>query len=678
MSLAPDQQLFEYRIERILGRGAFGIVYLAHDTLLDRPVAVKELTLTAQTDEVAFKRFLQEARAAGGLDHPHIVTVYALKVVEPTFYLVMEYLAGGSLRALLEKRGPLPVEDAVRIAADVSEGLAAAHAKDIVHRDVKPENILLTEDGRAKVGDFGIAHVPHGAGGTSLTQVGFQPGTLLYMSPEQIRGQPVDGRSDVYQVGALLYEMLTGRHYVDLKALERQARETAGSNVMLFQARLYELLAEAICERGPESVCWMRLDVPEWVGELTAAALAKGVDERPIARELGQALRQMLVERIESLLVYEHQDWPEEWPTVGRDASRISWDGVPVHLQGGGLRLHWTFQAGRGVTVPAVAHGMVFVRSVDGSVHALDARTGQQRWSFATDSFWGFSSVQNGYSGYMPVVASGAVFVASQDGHVYALDVATGQSRWTSNIKMDTGFQWIAGVVATDRLVLVATGARIYALDMETGKKCWANDEIGPLDSPAVVEGTAFATGWTGVTALDVATGRTRWSVVLWNELDAAGVSAVADGMVFVECYGRLLGLDAATGRQCRDCETQGQIWSLSVANGMAFIGSIGCVYALDTASGRQIWAFQIPHAFVPVSPAVAGEVVFAGTGPMDAISGEAPPRHLSEEDLFGLHAATGRKLWAVDTGWAAIGPSVAGGMVFVGSGDGKVYAFGR
>jgi len=286
MSLTPNQQLFEYRIERVLGRGAFGTVYLAHDTLLERPVAIKELTRIAQTDETAFKRFLREARTAGGLDSPHIVTVYALKVVEPDVYMVIEYLAGGSLRELVEQRGPLPVDEAVRIAADVCEGLAAAHAKGIVHRDVKPENVLLTKGGQAKVGDFGIAHVPRSAGGITLTQAGFQPGTLLYMSPEQIQGQRVDGRSDVYQVGALLYEMLAGQHYVDFGTLERRARETAGSNVVKFQAWLYELLAEATCKTDPESVCRVRPQVPEWVGQVIARALAKGAKERPTVEEL--------------------------------------------------------------------------------------------------------------------------------------------------------------------------------------------------------------------------------------------------------------------------------------------------------------------------------------------------------------------------------------------------------
>ena len=249
MPFSPGNAFFEYRITRTLGQGAFGTVYLAQDTLLDRPVAIKELTAAAQADPVGFQRFLQEARAAGSLNHPNIVTVYALKPTDDAVYLVMEYLPGGSLRGLLSQRGRLPVEDAVRIAADVCDGLAAAHAKGIVHRDVKPENILLTADGRAKVGDFGIAHVPRTAGGATvggLTQTGFQPGTLVYMSPEQIRGEAVDGRSDVYQVGAMLHEMLAGRHYLDIDALTRRAQETTG---------WFNVLRD--CRRAC-SICWKR------------------------------------------------------------------------------------------------------------------------------------------------------------------------------------------------------------------------------------------------------------------------------------------------------------------------------------------------------------------------------------------------------------------------------------
>jgi len=299
MPLTPGDTLFEYRITRALGQGAFGTVYLAQDTLLDRPVAIKELTSAAQADRAAFQRFLQEARAAGSLNHPNIVTIYALKPADAAVYLVMEYLPGGSLRVLLNQRGRLLVDDAARIAADVCDGLAAAHARgivhrDIVHRDIKPENILLTADGRAKVGDFGIAHVPRAAGGAylgGLTEAGFQPGTLIYMSPEQIRGEAVDGRSDVYQVGALLYEMLAGRDYIDVETLTRRAQETAGGNVLRMQARLYDLLEEAICKHEPPDVHRLRPDVPGWLGATVVTTLARQAATRPTAEQLAGELR---------------------------------------------------------------------------------------------------------------------------------------------------------------------------------------------------------------------------------------------------------------------------------------------------------------------------------------------------------------------------------------------------
>ena len=180
------------------------------------------------------------------------------------------------------------------IAADVCDGLAAAHAKGIVHRDVKPENILLTADGRAKVGDFGIADVPRTAGGATvggLTGDGFQPGTLVYMSPEQIRGEVVDGRSDVYQVGAMLHEMLAGRHYLDIEALTRRAQETAGGNVLRHAGRLCDLLEEAICKHEPPDVHRLRPDVPGWLGATVIVALARQAASRPTAERSAGELR---------------------------------------------------------------------------------------------------------------------------------------------------------------------------------------------------------------------------------------------------------------------------------------------------------------------------------------------------------------------------------------------------
>jgi serine/threonine protein kinase len=140
--LTPGQQLFEYHILAGLGRGGFGAVYLAEDTLLKRPVAIKELDEATQKDPVAFQRFLHEARLAGNLHHPNVVAVHALKMVGTTAYLIMEYLEGGSLRSRLEQSGRQRVSDVIRLGYDMSAGLAAVHTLGVVHRDIKPENIL--------------------------------------------------------------------------------------------------------------------------------------------------------------------------------------------------------------------------------------------------------------------------------------------------------------------------------------------------------------------------------------------------------------------------------------------------------------------------------------------------------------------------------------------------------
>jgi serine/threonine-protein kinase len=194
-----------YEVIRPLGRGATGVVYLANDPALGRAVAVKLLSPALSADRAATRRFEQEARAASALDHPRVVTLHEIGCTsDDRLFIAMAYHEGTTLRERIAC-GPLPIADAVRIAAEIGEGLAAAHAKGIVHRDIKPENVLLTERG-ASIVDFGIAKMA----GQLLTRTGAALGTAAYMSPEQTHGSDVDGRTDVWSLGVVLHEMLTG------------------------------------------------------------------------------------------------------------------------------------------------------------------------------------------------------------------------------------------------------------------------------------------------------------------------------------------------------------------------------------------------------------------------------------------------------------------------------------
>lgn len=207
-----------YRIERVIGTGAFGRVYLGFDTRLRRNVAIKELLAARDTTDHAtyrqyVERFDREARAAAILQHPNIVTVYELAVDrDETIYLLMEYVDGTNLRDLLAQVGPLPVERAVTISLEIGRALVAVHEQDIVHRDLKPANVMLTRRGVTKLTDFGVAQVGHESQRTQ--SAARHPGTPLYMSPEQASGRGyLDGRSDLYSMGLILYEMLAGESY---------------------------------------------------------------------------------------------------------------------------------------------------------------------------------------------------------------------------------------------------------------------------------------------------------------------------------------------------------------------------------------------------------------------------------------------------------------------------------
>ncbi len=250
--------LGSYEIAEVIGRGGMGIVLKGFDRDLNRYVAIKVLAPHLATSAAARQRFAREAKAAAAVVHDHIVAIHDVDNAGRLPYLVMPFVAGQSLQERLDRTGSLELKELLRIAMQVAEGLAAAHAQGLVHRDVKPANILL-ENGveRVKITDFGLARTVDDA---SLTHSGFVAGTPQYMAPEQARGESVDCRCDLFSLGSVLYAMCTGH--------------------APFRAETTLAVLRRICEDAPRPVREVNPDVPEWLAEIVEKLHAKDPDER--------------------------------------------------------------------------------------------------------------------------------------------------------------------------------------------------------------------------------------------------------------------------------------------------------------------------------------------------------------------------------------------------------------
>ena len=252
-------QLGRYEIIGELGHGAMGIVYKAKDPLIDRTLAIKTISLNLAVDakDDYEARFYQEAKAAGRLSHPNIVTVFDVGKSGDVAYIAMEFLQGRELRDILNEGPQLPVSQILDIVMQVALGLAYAHEHGIVHRDVKPSNIMVVRDGQVKITDFGIARM---ASSTVQTQVGVVLGSPKYMSPEQVLGKLIDQRSDIFSLGVMLYEMLTGQP------------PFIGDTI---SAVMYQTMNTV-----PPLPSTLNPEVPALLNFIVTKALAKVVDER--------------------------------------------------------------------------------------------------------------------------------------------------------------------------------------------------------------------------------------------------------------------------------------------------------------------------------------------------------------------------------------------------------------
>jgi len=269
MRLSPGSVFAGYRIEAVAGRGGMGIVYLATELALERPVALKLVADQLAFDSSFSERFERESRLAASIDHPNVIPVYGAGEEHGTLYIAMRYVEGTDLRALLAAAGALEHRRAAHMVAQIGQALDAAHARGLVHRDVKPANILIAERDHAYLTDFGLTK--RSASDSGLTRTGEFVGTLDYIAPEQLKGERVDARSDVYALGCVLYEALTGSvpFPTDTDA-----------------AKLWAHMSDP-----PPSVAAARPDAPLEFEEVVRRALAKDPGERyPSAGDLGQAV----------------------------------------------------------------------------------------------------------------------------------------------------------------------------------------------------------------------------------------------------------------------------------------------------------------------------------------------------------------------------------------------------
>ncbi|HEV7473172.1 MAG TPA: serine/threonine-protein kinase [Pyrinomonadaceae bacterium] len=269
-ALDPERILLHYRILEKIGQGGMGEVYKAEDTKLGRYVAIKLLPEDASEDTTAKRRLLNEAQSASALNNPHIVTIHAIEEVNGLDFIVMEFVEGETLKALIERSGALPLTKLLDLGIQVADALEAAHAVGLIHRDIKPANILITPRGIAKVADFGLAKTVRPTTNkvdfeartlVELTGAGTVIGTAAYMSPEQTRGEPLDLRSEIFSLGSVLYEAATrtlpfgGPSMLSMMDAIAQSDPPPPSRVRPELPREFDLIIERALAKDKATLC---------------------------------------------------------------------------------------------------------------------------------------------------------------------------------------------------------------------------------------------------------------------------------------------------------------------------------------------------------------------------------------------------------------------------------------
>ncbi|MGE3284774.1 MAG: PQQ-binding-like beta-propeller repeat protein [Pseudonocardia sp.] len=629
-----------YRLDALIGRGGMGEVFRAVDLRRNRVVALKRLPGHLALDEAFRQRFQREAALVARLNEPHIIPIHDYGEIGGRLFLDMRLVEGGDLATELAD-GPLPVARAVHIVSQIADALDAAHAAGLVHRDVKPPNVLIVpapagEDREVVyLTDFGIARQ---LDGPTLSQAGAVMGTLGYMAPERFTGDDWDARVDVYSLACVLFECLVGRKPF-----------RASSVYAAMHAHLNEPPPRPTAERS---------DLQDGLDAVVARGMAKDpADRYPTAGALAAAARAQLAEPFTLPTVPARPRTPRLVPLPA--------GGAPPRPGTGGSEPPPAAPSVPGPS-PAVPPRLPRRRllTIAGAVVAAGV-VGAGAWAglraaglLPAAGPWRLRTGGEVYSS--PTVADGSVYVGSNDRYLYALDADTGRERWRY---LAAGAITSSPAVAGGVVFVGGSDQRLHAVDAASGATIWRFDTGGVVhSSPAVADGLVYVGCRADqLWAVDAATGVGRWTFAGGDWFNSS--PAVAGGRVYVGCRdGRVYCVDARSGtRRWQHVTSTSVDSSPTVVDGTVYIGSDARdVLALEATGGALRWSFRADGGVVS-TPAVADGTVYVGS---------------DDGNLYALDAATGGERWRHRTGGGIrSSPAVAGGLVYVGSADGSLYA---
>jgi serine/threonine-protein kinase len=588
-----------YRIERLLGRGGMSSVYLAEHLRLRRNVALKLMTPELAHDERFRERFLLESQLAASLDHPNVVPVFDADESDGVLYIAMRYVEGTDLRELLRRYSPLDPRRAVAIVGQAANGLDDAHRRGLVHRDVKPGNILIGEDDHVYVSDFGLTKQASSQSG--LTATGQMVGTVDYVAPEQIQGQPVDGRTDVYSLACVLYETLVGA-----KPFEKD------TEVATIWAHIQD---------PPPAPSAARPELPQGLDAVIAKAMAKRPDDRyTTCRELIDAARHELgISSGEIPIPPAAAAKKLDQRLLAAAAAAVTIAAVVVvailETRGGGggiaslplnavgaidpktNKLVASIPVGKGPVAIAPGFGSIWVANQDnGTVTRIDPGTRE-----ATDTI-GVTGTPIGLA-----AGAGAVWVATLEGKLFKIDpennlavaVPIGFSPRLRNNHNGEGFA-INAIAVTDGAVwLVWTGGgEVLRYDPVSQKLLTIADERSP-ESVARGTGALWMSGINSVSRLDTATNVVTGSAQVGEiTFNSDATVAVGEGSVWVatRTTGRVWQVDPATTTTVGSTSVGPGLAQVAAGQGGVWVArpNAGSVVRIDAATGRVVKSISV------------------------------------------------------------------------------------